>query len=186
MDNQAFSNGREGARRHPALDPSGGADPSASSDGGLEDDGGGAAELPAGVRTRAARRSRAATADPPPPDLEKLARTGDLGRVAAPYDPETQDRLPHLWQLLTMDVYSDGCKRILPTLRVVREPGQLVVCLQDHETCRQVTAASTTLSGLWEALEAAVRSALNWRGFKSHLNRTGEAFSLRKKKSGQP
>jgi hypothetical protein len=83
-----------------------------------------------------------------------------------------------------MDSYSDGCRRVLPTLRVWREPGQYCVALQDHEMGRQAQAASPTLEGLWEALEAVIRSPLAWRVFKSMINRSGEPFSLRKKKSG--
>jgi hypothetical protein len=56
--------------------------------------------------------------------------------------------------------------------------------LQDHEMIRKAVAASTTLSGLWEALEAAIRSPLAWKQFKSRLNPKGEPFSLRKKKAG--
>lgn len=72
----------------------------------------------------------------------------------------------------------------MPTLRIWREPGQFCVALQDHEMGRQCAAASPTLEGLWEALEGALRSPLGWRTFKSQVNRSGEPFSLRKKKAG--
>jgi hypothetical protein len=85
-----------------------------------------------------------------------------------------------------MDAYSDGCRRILPTLRIWREPGQYCVTLQDHEMGRQCSAASPTLEGLFQALEGVLRSPLAWKAYKSQLNRSGEPFSLRKKKSGQP
>jgi hypothetical protein len=85
-----------------------------------------------------------------------------------------------------MDAYSDGCRRILPTMRVWREPGQFCAALQDHEMGRQAQAASPTLEGLWEALEAQIRSPLAWKLFKSQVNRSGEPFSLKKKKAGVP
>lgn len=72
----------------------------------------------------------------------------------------------------------------MPTLRIWREPGQYCVSLQDHEMCQQCGAVSTTLEGLWDALEAALRSPMPWKAYKSPLNRKGEPFS-QKKKTGQ-
>jgi hypothetical protein len=103
-----------------------------------------------------------------------------------PYDPAGEERYPDLFQLLTLGAYSDGCERILPTLRVYREPGVYCVALQDHEMGRQVRAAATTLDGLWEALERVLADPLAWTTFRSQINRSGEPFSLRKKASGQP
>jgi hypothetical protein len=82
-------------------------------------------------------------------------------------------------------VYADKSRRILPTIRVSREPGQYRAVLQDHETCNQVSAASTTLQGIWEALERAMAVPLNWQPFKSYLNTTDAPHALRKKKAGQ-
>jgi hypothetical protein len=117
-----------------------------------------------------------------PPPLDAVAGDPEATRIAAPYDEATRERHPYLWQLLSTDCYSDGTRRILPTLRIYRQPGQYCIALQDHEMGRQCQASSTTLQGLWEALEAALRQPNAWHLFKSMVNRQGQPFSLRKKK----
>src|SRR5215831_18933299 len=131
-------------------------------------------DSPAGGAGKGLRpRTRGKLDDKPvlPPDLEQYAKVEGAGFYANPYDPGAEEKYPFLWQLLTFTEYTDHVKAILPTLKITRENGCYAICIQDHERSRQAVALSNTLEGLLPALEAAVRSPLAWRGYKSPLNR---------------
>lgn len=96
------------------------------------------------------------------------------GRVAHPDDPVVEKDCPDLWEFLTLDVYKDKSKRMLPELTVNRVPGGYEVTLKDHEMCSQLSTFSPTLAGLAAALEAALHDPTRpWKPFQSYRNRKG-------------
>lgn len=106
--------------------------------------------------------------------LEDMMGQALEGRVAAPDDDQLEANCPDLWELITLDQYRDKSKRMLPEISINRVPGGYEVTLKDHEMCLQVTTFSAKLSGIAEALEAALHDPTRpWKPFQSYRNRKG-------------
>lgn len=141
----------------------------------------------AGDRERDSRRRAASDRNRPPipavQTIDDLAKESLDGRTARPVDPHSEERFPNLWELLTVDAYRDGCLRHLPTIRIVRAQGGYQATFQDHETCYQWTVTYERLEDTWKALERRIATGGPGVQFKSMINKTGQPFSRRKKKT---
>jgi hypothetical protein len=88
--------------------------------------------------------------------------------VRPPADPELEHSCPLLWELLTLDSYSDGTNRVLADLRIERMSGGYVVTVLDHASNQQASAYAATLSTAARALELQIGSGEDcWRPYKS-------------------
>lgn len=106
--------------------------------------------------------------------LEDMMSQAIEGRITAPTDDELESTCLDLWELLTLDRYKDGSKRMLPELTVNRVPGGYEVSLRDHEMCCQVTTFSRQLHLIGPALETALHDPTRpWKPFQSYRNKKG-------------
>jgi len=126
-------------------------------------------------------RKRASNVDgdnlPPqaPPNLiDHLFSQGAEKRIAPPDDPTFERNCPALWQLLTIDRYSDGRDRFLADIVIRRTGGGYVAELRDHETNQKKAVTALRAADVLPALEHAVCDAtVPWRAFKSYDNPQG-------------
>lgn len=82
-------------------------------------------------------------------------RTGDTKRrCSPPPDDETEAKAPLLWEVLTVDLYSDGSTRLLPEIVIRRASGVYEIQLRDHASRQKKSGALLTLATLVDALEA--------------------------------
>jgi len=106
--------------------------------------------------------------------LEDMMSQAIEGRISAPSDDDLESSCPDLWELLTLDKYKDGSKRMLPELTVNRVPGGFEVSLRDHEMCLQITTFAPILMDLGRALETALHDPTRpWKPFQSYRNKKG-------------
>lgn len=91
-------------------------------------------------------------------------------RISAPNDETLQGLCPFLWELLTLDQYSDGSPRALAEIVLRRVPGGYEASVRDHAS-RQAKAVTFLESCLmWEALEAVLCDPTRpWKVYDSYL-----------------
>lgn len=83
---------------------------------------------------------------------------------ADPSDPKFEKGHPTLWLYLSAKVWPDGEVRKRSSLVVFCEDGMLKGCLSDRDTDSSLWAASSTFSGLLEALEGRLTEDVpEWR-----------------------
>lgn len=74
-----------------------------------------------------------------------------------------------LWSLLTMDRYSDGTRRVLPTIKIERLSGGYEIVLQEHSSRKQCTVRVNRLDAIPKALERLISRDMDcWRPYDSH------------------
>jgi len=75
-----------------------------------------------------------------------------------------QKNYPVLWEFLSATAYEDGSERRLPTITLFLGPDGLQACLNDRDQGVAAFVTSTTLEGLWAALEEGLKKdGLDWR-----------------------
>lgn len=88
--------------------------------------------------------------------------------MSPPDDPEVARRCPLLWELLTLDRYSDGSERVMPTLKIERVAGGYLAILQEHASRQQVQVKALKLGDVPRALESLLASDLDaWKPYDS-------------------
>lgn len=79
-------------------------------------------------------------------------------------DSEWCEAYPLLWEHLVETRWEDGSTRETSTLLLFAEDGRWKGCLNDRAEARSVFLAALTPEGVFEALEAGLRSeGLDWR-----------------------
>lgn len=92
--------------------------------------------------------------------------------MTPPDDNSLAVACPLLWELMTLSKYSDGTKRILPTIRVDRRAGGYLVVLQDHASRQQCSVLVSQFAAIPHAIESLVSHSLDcWRPYDSPLNK---------------
>ena len=71
--------------------------------------------------------------------MEDLAAKRAEGRIFPPVDESVQNKCPLLWEMLTMDRWSDGRRRVLPRILIDRVSGGYLVTLQDDSIMARKT-----------------------------------------------
>lgn len=78
-------------------------------------------------------------------------------------------RCPAVWDYLTLSTYDDGSDRVLSTIMVLVEHGQVKACLNDRENNRSLWVAGESLEGVLESLEALLDDdRAVWREYKPY------------------
>lgn len=101
--------------------------------------------------------------------MEMLLRKEDLagrgGSGPRPLtDPGFAGSYPILWSYLTQNRWQDGSPRLTSSLLLFADDGVLKAMLRDREAGLCLWIAGATVSGLFDALEAAVSDAkADWR-----------------------
>jgi hypothetical protein len=103
--------------------------------------------------------------------VDSLRPGQGAARITAPNDDRLAERCPFLWEILTLDRYSDDTVRILPEVVIRRLPGAYEVTLRDHASRQSKSVAFLEAASLWDALEAALSDPTRpWRPYDSYLN----------------
>lgn len=71
---------------------------------------------------------------------------------------------PSLWEFLSVDKFEDGSARRLPTITLFLGADGLQACLNDREQSLAAFVTSSTVEGLWQALDKGLKDdTLDWR-----------------------
>lgn len=95
-------------------------------------------------------------------------RTG-AREASMPVDPILTVECPAIWEYLTISTYDDGSDRVLSTLMVLVEDGQVKCCLNDRDECRSLWVAAGSLQGALRALEELLHDGRAlWREYRGY------------------
>jgi hypothetical protein len=107
-------------------------------------------------------------------DLE--GRGGQAARVLT--DPRFAGDYPILWSYLTQTKWQDGSPRLTSSLLVFSDDGVLKAMLRDRDAGLCLWVAGGTMSGLFDALEAAVSdSKADWRQDRQQPGQTAKRIT---------
>lgn len=133
-----------------------------------------AARARGGPGKRAAGQRPAPSPSSPPNAVEQLADRARAKGVTPPFDPDTETAAPFFWDLVTRSVNGDGSERLLPDIRITREPGGWVCVVQDVETSQETRFAFQGLLDLARAAERHMTSPdCVWKKYKNRKNPKG-------------
>jgi len=84
--------------------------------------------------------------------------------ASMPLDPGYLSAYPRLWEFLTVGVYEDGGKRLLPTLMLFLHDGRPTMALNDRDQECTAFVSGEAVGGLLDALERGLEAdSLSWR-----------------------